>query len=208
MATYLKYLPVNPLVVEGYAPAATVAERFRLSRRRAGIVREYMLGRYDLPPQNTGFIGLGEEAAGSPDKDRWDGVSLTLFLDRASAAVRANDGDRASVAPVLEARYAGSMKGRACERLSSDGGGCNGRRADRRGARVTSSLPTRASRCATGSSRPWTICAQEFARFQRTIEKVGEMANDGIRVVNEFNAARAQSSFAQTRHVALTGATI
>jgi gas vesicle protein len=34
----------------------------------------------------------------------------------------------------------------------------------------------------------------EFARFQRTIEKLGEMANDGIRAVNEFNAARSQSS--------------
>jgi phospholipid/cholesterol/gamma-HCH transport system substrate-binding protein len=83
MSTYLKYLPANPLVVEGYAPAATVAERFRLSRRRAGIVREYILGKYDIPPQNAGFIGLGAEAVDSPDKDRWDGVSLTLFLDRA-----------------------------------------------------------------------------------------------------------------------------
>ena len=36
---------------------------------------------------------------------------------------------------------------------------------------------------------------KEFARFQKTIEKVGEMANDGIRAVNEFNAARAESSF-------------
>ena len=34
---------------------------------------------------------------------------------------------------------------------------------------------------------------REFARFQKTIEKVGEMANDGLRVVSEFNAARAQS---------------
>lgn len=34
---------------------------------------------------------------------------------------------------------------------------------------------------------------REFARFQKTIEKIGEMANDGLRVVNEFNAARAQS---------------
>ena len=34
---------------------------------------------------------------------------------------------------------------------------------------------------------------REFARFQKTIEKVGEMANDGLRVVNKFNAARAQS---------------
>ena len=36
---------------------------------------------------------------------------------------------------------------------------------------------------------------REFARFQKTVEKVGEMANDGIRAVTEFNAARAQSSF-------------
>ena len=32
----------------------------------------------------------------------------------------------------------------------------------------------------------------EFARFQKTIEKFGEMANDGMRVVHEFNAARSQ----------------
>jgi gas vesicle protein len=36
---------------------------------------------------------------------------------------------------------------------------------------------------------------REFARFQKTIEKLGEMANDGMRVVNEFNQARAQSSY-------------
>jgi hypothetical protein len=36
---------------------------------------------------------------------------------------------------------------------------------------------------------------QEFAKFQRTFEKVGDMANEGMRVVNEFNAARAQSPF-------------
>ena len=35
----------------------------------------------------------------------------------------------------------------------------------------------------------------EFARFQRTFEKVGDMANEGMRVVNEFNSARSQSSF-------------
>jgi phospholipid/cholesterol/gamma-HCH transport system substrate-binding protein len=82
MATYLKYLPSNPIVIEGYAPAPSVAERFRLSRRRAALVRAYVLSRYEVPPQNAGFIGLGEEAPGSPENDRWDGVSLTLFLDR------------------------------------------------------------------------------------------------------------------------------
>jgi gas vesicle protein len=35
---------------------------------------------------------------------------------------------------------------------------------------------------------------REFARFQTTVEKLGEMANNGIRAVNEFNAARGQST--------------
>jgi gas vesicle protein len=35
---------------------------------------------------------------------------------------------------------------------------------------------------------------REFGRFQKTIEKLGDMASDGMRVVNEFNAARGQSS--------------
>jgi phospholipid/cholesterol/gamma-HCH transport system substrate-binding protein len=87
MSTYLKYLPANPLVIEGYAPAPTVADRFRLSRRRAGVVREYILGKYEVPPRNTGFIGLGVDALNSPDKDRWDGVALTLFLDQSELQV-------------------------------------------------------------------------------------------------------------------------
>jgi gas vesicle protein len=36
---------------------------------------------------------------------------------------------------------------------------------------------------------------REFARFQRTIEKVGDMASEGIRVVQEFNAARGDSPY-------------
>ena len=34
---------------------------------------------------------------------------------------------------------------------------------------------------------------REFTRFQSTIEKVGLLANDSLRVVNEFNQARAQA---------------
>ena len=40
---------------------------------------------------------------------------------------------------------------------------------------------------------------REFQRFQGTIQKLGDMANEGMRVVNEFQAARAQSSFPQNR---------
>lgn len=43
---------------------------------------------------------------------------------------------------------------------------------------------------------------REFGRFQKTVEKLGEMANDGIRAYSEFNAARTQASFRgqQTSH--------
>lgn len=37
---------------------------------------------------------------------------------------------------------------------------------------------------------------REFGRFQKTIEKVGDLANDGLRVVEEFRAARGQSPYA------------
>ena len=40
---------------------------------------------------------------------------------------------------------------------------------------------------------------REFGRFQGTIQKLGDMANDGLRVVNEFQAARAQATYPQNR---------
>ena len=41
---------------------------------------------------------------------------------------------------------------------------------------------------------------REFARFQKTIVQVGEMANDGVRAVSEFNAARQSSSATRMSH--------
>ena len=35
----------------------------------------------------------------------------------------------------------------------------------------------------------------EFQKFRRTLEKVGDMANDGLRAFNEFQAARGQGSY-------------
>lgn len=36
---------------------------------------------------------------------------------------------------------------------------------------------------------------REFARFQRTVQKVGDMASEGMRVVDEFNQARNRTQF-------------
>jgi hypothetical protein len=81
MAVYLKYVPSYPIVIEGYAADGLTQERFRLGRQRAGMVREYVLGQYDLPPQGTGFIAL-DKAEGSPNDGAWDGVAIALFVDR------------------------------------------------------------------------------------------------------------------------------
>jgi gas vesicle protein len=36
---------------------------------------------------------------------------------------------------------------------------------------------------------------REFGRFQKTIEKVGDLANDGMRVMEEFRTARGQAPY-------------
>jgi hypothetical protein len=40
---------------------------------------------------------------------------------------------------------------------------------------------------------------REFGRFQKTVEKLGMMANEGMRAYHEFNAARTQSSYGSDR---------
>ena len=40
---------------------------------------------------------------------------------------------------------------------------------------------------------------QEVVRFQGTIEQVGRVANEGMRVFQEFNAARVQAQFSGDR---------
>ena len=39
---------------------------------------------------------------------------------------------------------------------------------------------------------------RDFQRFQKTVVKVGDLANDGLRLVNEFNTARAAQTFSSS----------
>ncbi len=81
ITTFLEHLPTSPLVIEGYASDGSEGDRYRVSRQRAGIVREYVLGRFGLTANNTGYIALAGNAVASPSGDHWDGVALTLFID-------------------------------------------------------------------------------------------------------------------------------
>jgi hypothetical protein len=104
MATYLKYVPSNPIVVEGYATQGTTDERFRLGRIRAGIVREYLLGRYELMPQNTGFISLADGAKGSPQRGPVGWCGDCAFPRHRGVAVRGR-ALNIRVALILEGDY-------------------------------------------------------------------------------------------------------
>lgn len=41
---------------------------------------------------------------------------------------------------------------------------------------------------------------REFTRFQKTLEKVGDLANDGMRVMEEFRTARSEYPPSTTSH--------
>jgi phospholipid/cholesterol/gamma-HCH transport system substrate-binding protein len=91
MATYLEYVPSFPIVIEGYATEGLIQDRFRIGRQRAGMVREYVLGQYDLAPQGTGLISLVDKAEGSPNGGAWDGVAIALFIDKEALRFEPSD---------------------------------------------------------------------------------------------------------------------
>jgi phospholipid/cholesterol/gamma-HCH transport system substrate-binding protein len=80
MAAFVQYPRTSPFVVEGYARATTADARFLMSRNRARLVRDYIVGKYGLDPKFVATMAMGSEAAGSPDGDDWDGVALALFV--------------------------------------------------------------------------------------------------------------------------------
>jgi phospholipid/cholesterol/gamma-HCH transport system substrate-binding protein len=79
MSEFVRYPRNSPFVVEGYAHEATNDQRFLLSRRRAQLVRDYVVGKFGLDSKVVATMPMGEEAPGSPAGDRWDGVGLALF---------------------------------------------------------------------------------------------------------------------------------
>lgn len=80
MSQFVKYPRNTPLVVEGYAERDTNGERFLVSRRRAQLVRDYLVGKFSLDVSFVASMPMGQEASGSPNGSRWDGVALALFV--------------------------------------------------------------------------------------------------------------------------------
>lgn len=70
--------------MEGYAQAPTADRRFLLSRSRAGLVRDYIIGRYGVDPNVIVAMPMGAKATDSPSGNSWDGIGLALFVPTAS----------------------------------------------------------------------------------------------------------------------------
>jgi phospholipid/cholesterol/gamma-HCH transport system substrate-binding protein len=82
MAPFLRIPRDTPFVIEGYARGGTRAEEFLLSRRRADMVRDYLVGKFGLEPRFVTTMAMGPEAPGSPEGDVWEGVALAAFPER------------------------------------------------------------------------------------------------------------------------------
>ncbi len=86
MADVLRYSPRSPLIVEGYSETGSLDQRFLKARRRAFLVREYIVRTYFRDPNYTGFIALGgvspQDVADGEDKDIGNaGVVLALYVE-------------------------------------------------------------------------------------------------------------------------------
>ena len=83
MAPFLGYAPDTPLVIEGYGDGPTRDVQFVLSRRRAQLVRDYVVSKFGLDAGYVGAMPLGPQAPESPANGRWDGVALAAFVHTA-----------------------------------------------------------------------------------------------------------------------------
>jgi phospholipid/cholesterol/gamma-HCH transport system substrate-binding protein len=82
IAPYLDQINNAIVIVEGYAQQGTVDEQYRRSRARAALAKDYLIGRFDLDPQQAGLMPLGSKSSGSPGNVPWDGIAIAVFLDK------------------------------------------------------------------------------------------------------------------------------
>jgi phospholipid/cholesterol/gamma-HCH transport system substrate-binding protein len=84
MSQFLQYPENSPFVVEGYAEGATGDERYLISRTRAQLVRDYLVGRFKRDTNYMATMPMGKESQDSPSGDTWNGVALVIFVPAAA----------------------------------------------------------------------------------------------------------------------------
>lgn len=82
MSALTRYLPNNPIVVEGYSTGGKPDQQYLQSRQRALAVRQYLLKHFHLQPKRVGVMPLGEHPPDKTGKQTWNGVCLVLVVSK------------------------------------------------------------------------------------------------------------------------------
>jgi phospholipid/cholesterol/gamma-HCH transport system substrate-binding protein len=85
MSQYVRYPRSSPLVIESYSQEATGDARYLTGTRRAKLVRDYLVSRFQLDPNYVGTMMLGTQAEDSPSGNTWNGIALALFVPTTAA---------------------------------------------------------------------------------------------------------------------------
>ncbi len=85
MADFLQYKPGAILIVEGYATEGPSNDQYVLSKRRAQLVADHLVQKFELESRYVAAMPLSAHAIGrSPAGDRWDGVALALYVEKSA----------------------------------------------------------------------------------------------------------------------------
>lgn len=82
MSKLVRYLPNNPIVVEGYSTDGSPDQQYLASRQRALEVRQYLLQHFHLDPKAVGIMPLANHPPEETGKQSWDGVCLVLVISQ------------------------------------------------------------------------------------------------------------------------------
>lgn len=78
MSDLVRYLPNNPIMVEGYSTSGMPDQRYVTSRQRALAVQQYLESHFHLNPKRLGIMPLGDHPPA--EKQVWDGICLVLVV--------------------------------------------------------------------------------------------------------------------------------
>jgi hypothetical protein len=84
MSQFLRYPLKSPFVIEGYAQEPTGDARYLISRSRAQLVRDYLVGKFKLDPNYVAVMAMGSDPKDGPSQSGWNGIGLALFVSTAA----------------------------------------------------------------------------------------------------------------------------
>ncbi|HZT69446.1 MAG TPA: MlaD family protein [Terriglobia bacterium] len=82
MSEVVRYLPNNPIMVEGYSSQGTPDEKYMSSRQRAIAVRDYLESHFHIDRKFVGIMPLRDHPPRGAGRETWDGVCLVVVLSK------------------------------------------------------------------------------------------------------------------------------